>query len=168
MPFTFGIGGDDLERGRDLFLGSAAADVEEVGRLGAIELDDVHGRHGKAGAVDHAADVAVERDIGEVVLGGLDFLLVLFGFVAQFNDVRMAEQRVAVEGHLGVENAQVTVLHHDQRVDFQKAHVLLDEGLVQDREQLHAVLARRAGQFQRVAQLARVRPSRRSPGRSAA
>src|SRR5207248_1992288 len=37
------VGGDDLERRRHLLLGGAAADVEEVGRLGAVELDDVHG-----------------------------------------------------------------------------------------------------------------------------
>jgi hypothetical protein len=49
-----------------------------------VELDDVHRRHGEAGAVDHAADIAVERDIGEIPLGGLDFLGVLFGLVAQF------------------------------------------------------------------------------------
>ena len=60
-------------------------------------------RHGEAGAVDHAADVAVERDVGEVVLGGLDFLLVFFGDVAQRDDVGVAEERVVVEGDLGVE-----------------------------------------------------------------
>jgi hypothetical protein len=38
----------------------AAADIEEVGRLAAVQLDDVHGRHRQAGAVDHAADVAVQ------------------------------------------------------------------------------------------------------------
>ena len=70
-----GIGGDDLERRRDLLLGGAAADVEEVGRRLAVELDDVHGRHGEAGAVDHAADGAVERDVVEIVFRGLDLLV---------------------------------------------------------------------------------------------
>ena len=51
------VGEDDLERGRHLLLGGAAADVEEVGGLRAVELDDVHGGHGEAGAVDHAADL---------------------------------------------------------------------------------------------------------------
>src|SRR5690606_12637968 len=35
------IGGDDLERGRHLLLGGTATNVEEVCRLGAVELDDV-------------------------------------------------------------------------------------------------------------------------------
>src|ERR1700731_3058544 len=52
-----GIGGDDLEGGGDLGLVGAAADVEEVGRRHAVELDDVHRGHGQAGAIDHAADV---------------------------------------------------------------------------------------------------------------
>src|SRR6266702_7690002 len=57
------VGGDDLEGGRDLLLAGAAADIEEVCRRHAVELDDVHRRHGEAGAVDHAADIAVEGDV---------------------------------------------------------------------------------------------------------
>src|ERR1700761_4595291 len=58
-----GIRRDDLESGRSLFLACPAADVEEVRRLHPVKLDDVHGRHGKTGAVDHAADSAFERDV---------------------------------------------------------------------------------------------------------
>ena len=62
------VGEQDAERVRDLLLRGAAADVEEVRRLAAVELDDVHGRHRQAGAVDHAADVAVELDVVEAEL----------------------------------------------------------------------------------------------------
>src|SRR3546814_20857455 len=58
---------DDLERRGDLFLVGAAADVQEIGREGAVQLDDVHRRHREPGAIDHAADVAVELDIGKVI-----------------------------------------------------------------------------------------------------
>src|SRR2546426_4652907 len=54
------IGGEDAERVLDLLRRGAAADVEEVRGRAAGELHDVHRRHGEAGAVDHAADVAVE------------------------------------------------------------------------------------------------------------
>ena len=47
--------------------GRAAADVKEIGRLAAVELDDVHGGHGEAGTVDEAANVAVEFDKVETV-----------------------------------------------------------------------------------------------------
>jgi hypothetical protein len=52
----------------------------------------------------------------------------------------VAEQRVVVERHLGVEHAQAAVLHDDQRVDLEQRHVLFDKRLVEDREQLLAVL----------------------------
>jgi hypothetical protein len=54
------VGQDQLEGLGHALLGGAAADVEEVGRLAAVQLDHVHGRHRQAGAVDHAADVAVQ------------------------------------------------------------------------------------------------------------
>ena len=101
--FDVRVGGDDLERGRHFLRRRAAADVEKIRRLRAIELDDVHGRHGEAGAVDHAADRAVERDIGEIVLRGLDLLGVLLRLVAQRGDLGMPEERVVVEADLGVE-----------------------------------------------------------------
>uniref|UniRef100_A0A0N5A4I4 NAD-specific glutamate dehydrogenase n=1 Tax=Parastrongyloides trichosuri TaxID=131310 RepID=A0A0N5A4I4_PARTI len=133
------VSGDDLEGRRDLVLAGAAADVAEVGGLFAVQLDDVHRRHSQAGAVDHAADVAVQRHVGEIPLRGLDLLGVFFGLIAQGADVFVAVQGVAVEADLGVQNAQMAVFHDDQRVDLEHVHVLLDEGLVQDREQRLAV-----------------------------
>src|SRR5690606_4945399 len=154
--FDARISSDDLEHSRDLLLASATADVTEVCGLCAVELDDVHRRHGKACAVDHAANVAVERNVGEVPFRGLDLLGVFLALVTQLAHVFVAEERVAVERHLGVEDAQAAVFHNDQRVDLKKAHVLLDEGLVEDREQLFAVLCRLAGQSQGFVQLGNV------------
>ena len=73
----------------------------------AVELDDVHGRHGEAGAVDHAADGAVERDVVEIELRGLGLLLVFLVEIAQRDDVGMAVERVVVEADLGVEADQL-------------------------------------------------------------
>ena len=42
-------------------VGRAAADVEEVGRLGAEQLDGVHRGHGQTGTVHQTTDIAVER-----------------------------------------------------------------------------------------------------------
>ena len=72
MPFTFGSLTMILNAAVTFSLRGAAADIEEVGRLAAIELDDVHRRHGEARAIDHAADLAIELDVGEVVLRGFD------------------------------------------------------------------------------------------------
>src|SRR6516162_2233453 len=151
-----GIGGDDLEGRGDLFHGGAAADIEEVCRLHAVELDDVHGRHGKARAVDHAADRAVERDIVEVKFGRLDLLGVFFGRIAQRHHLGMAEQRVVVEGNLGVEDAELALLGDDQRVDLQHRHVLGDEGIVELGGQLLRLLGEVARQVQRLGDRAAV------------
>ena len=78
-----GVLEDDLERRRHALLGGAAADIEEVRGRGAIELDDVHGGHGEARAVHHAADLAVELDVVQRVLGGLGLGRILLVDVAQ-------------------------------------------------------------------------------------
>ena len=125
------VGGDDLEGFGHLLLGRAAAHVEEVGGFGAVELDDVHRGHGEARAVDHAADLAIQRDVVQVELRGGEFLGVFLGLVAQGGDVGLAVHGVAVEAHLGVEAFQLAVGRDDQGVDLQHLHVLLDEGLVE-------------------------------------
>jgi hypothetical protein len=81
-----------------------------------------------------------------VAMASLDLLGVFLGLVAQRLHVLMAEQGVAVEADLGVQHPQMAVGHDDQRIDLQHRHVLVDEGLVEDREQGLAVLRRRAGQ----------------------
>ena len=101
------VGQDQLERDRDPLARRAAADIEKIGRHRAIQLDDVHRRHRQPGAVDHAADIAVELDVAELVLAGLALDRVLLVLVAQRLDLGMAEQRVVVDRHLGVERQQI-------------------------------------------------------------
>ena len=90
------------------------------------------------------------------MLGSFDLFFVFFGLVAQFHDLGVSEQRVAVEGNLGVEHPQMTVLHDDQRIDLQQAHILADEDIVQQREELHAILTRRTVEFEGIAQFRRI------------
>ena len=97
------VGQDEPQRGGDLVGAGAAADVEEVGRLAAGALDEVHRRHRQAGAVDHAADRAVELDEGQPGLAGLLVLGRLLVGVAQLLQPGVAGERRVVEGDLGVE-----------------------------------------------------------------
>ena len=127
MPSTFGSDRMILNAAVTCSLVGAAADVEEVGRRRAVQLDDVHRRHGQAGAVDHAADVAVERDVVQVVLGGLQLLRVLLRLVAQLVQLRVAEQGVVVEADLGIERDDVAGAGDDQRVDLDDRAVERDE-----------------------------------------
>ena len=87
----------------NLLLGCAAAYIKEVGGTAAGVLNDVHGRHGQAGAVHHAGDGAIELDVVERVLAGFHFKRIFFVDVAQRLDVGVAEERVVVEVDLGVE-----------------------------------------------------------------
>src|SRR5690606_39981846 len=92
-PFYVGIREDDLEGGRHPLLGSAPTDIQKVGGVASIELDDVHGRHGQACAIDHAADIAVELDVIELVAPGLQLHGILFVLVTELCNFRMPEKR---------------------------------------------------------------------------
>ena len=67
----------------------------------------------RPGAVDDAADVAVEADIVEIVLSGLRLARILLRRIVHVGDVATAEQRVVVERHLGVEREHPVVLGDD-------------------------------------------------------
>ena len=67
-----------------------AAHVEEIGRLAAVELDEVHRAHGQPGAVDQAADVAVQLHEAQARLARADFRRLLFRQVAQGRQIRDA------------------------------------------------------------------------------
>jgi hypothetical protein len=123
MAFHLLVLQHDLEGFGHLLRGGAAAHVQEVGRLGAEQLDGVHGGHGQAGAVHQAADVAVQRDVGQVELAGFDFGRVFFVEVAQGHDLGVAEQRVAVEVELGVQRGDVALAVAVERVDLDQRRV---------------------------------------------
>src|SRR5690606_28276168 len=108
----------DLERFGDLLGRGAAADVQEVGRLAAEQLDGVHGGHGQAGAIDQAADIAVQLDVGQVELAGFDLGGVFFGQVAVLDDFRMAVQSIGVEVELGIQRDDIALAVAIQGVDF--------------------------------------------------
>jgi hypothetical protein len=101
--------------------GGAAADVEEVRRLGrrrepAVRRDvltgirdDVEGRHDQAGAVADDADVAVELDVVEVLLLGRGLERVGAEGVLEAGVVLVAELGVLVQRHLAVEGHDLPV-----------------------------------------------------------
>ncbi len=135
--FTSGSARRILKAAVTFCLVGAAAHVEEVRRLPARELDHVHGGHGQAGAVHHAADVAVERDVGEVVLLGLGLLGILLVGVAQRGHVLVAEERVVVEVHLGVERQHRPLVGDHQRVHLDERRVGGEARLVEAAREPH-------------------------------
>ena len=97
------VGEDEPHRRRDLVGPRAAADVEEVRGLAAGALHEVHRRHREAGAVDHAADRAVELDERQARRPRLAIGRVLLVQVAQRLELGVARQRGVVERDLRVE-----------------------------------------------------------------
>ncbi|RMY63988.1 hypothetical protein D0862_15331, partial [Hortaea werneckii] len=85
------------------------ADVKEVSRLAAVELDDVHGGHSKTSAVDQAANVAVQLDEVETRLGSLHLVCVLLRDVTPAEDLLLTEVGVVVEVKLGVHAEHLVV-----------------------------------------------------------
>ena len=148
--------GQDQPHGRgDLVVLGAAADVEEVGRLAAGALDQVHGRHRQPGAVDHAADGAFEPDERDALLARRDIDRILLGEVAQQLQVRVAGERRVVDRDLGVQALErfagravgQRVADDGQRVDLHQVGVVVDhrrEDALGDGHEVAQVLAAEA------------------------
>src|SRR5260370_17675504 len=126
--FGCGIGHENAESTLELFGGGAAAEIEKVCGGAASVLDDIHGGHGETSAVNHAGDAAVELDVVEAVLGGFDFERILFIEVAEFAKFLVAEKRVVVKSHLGVEGDEFAFAGEHARIDFEQRGVSIDEG----------------------------------------
>ena len=130
-------------------------------------LDDVHGAHGQASAVDHAADLTIQLDEVQVVLAGIDLLLGLFVEVAEGEDIGVPEQAVVIEADLGVEGSDIARLGDHQGVDLHHGAVLLHEEAVEVLQEDHALLEGVALEAQGEGNLARLEaaePQRRIDG----
>src|SRR5690606_17192865 len=101
------VGQDDLERLGHALFGRAAAHVEEVRRLAAVQVDDVHGTHGQAGTVDHATDVAFQRHVVQFELGSVGFTGVVLRRVVEGLQLRLTVHGVGVDVDLRVQAVQV-------------------------------------------------------------
>ena len=80
----------------------AAADVEEVGRFAAVELDQIHRAHGEAGTVHQAADVAFELDVAKARFAGPQFVRVFFREIAEFG-------KLLLDAFVGTDAAQIEI-----------------------------------------------------------
>src|SRR5450759_2733485 len=65
-----GIVEDQLDGSTDRFVSGTASYVQEVGRLAAVMLHEVHRGHRQTGAIDHAADSAVQPNEVDAELSG--------------------------------------------------------------------------------------------------
>lgn len=135
-----GVAGDELESLTDGLGSGTAADIEEVGGLAAVELDNVHGGHGETGTVDEAANVTVELDKVQAALGSTDLVGVLLGRVAHLENLLLAEVGIVVEAKLGVHAENLVVRSLGEGVDLDLGGVLFAEDGVELLDGLLGVL----------------------------
>ena len=83
-----------------------------------MQLDDIHCAHCQSRAIDHAANIAVERNVIELPLRCMGFALILLGRVMHGLELRLPIQRIRVHYHLGIEAMQIAVIGNHQRVDL--------------------------------------------------
>src|SRR5690606_8291152 len=120
-----GIRSHQREGFRDLLGAGTATNVEKVGWLTTAQFDRVHGRHGEPGAVNYAADRAVELDERDSGCAGLELGRVLFMRIAQLLDRGMAAEGVVVEAHLRIDRKPGAVGSQDQRVDLDEGRIFI-------------------------------------------
>src|SRR5207245_6463208 len=84
-----------------------AAHIEKVGRLAAIELDDVHRGHRQTGAVHQAGDVSVETNVIKTMFRSFDFARIFLSDITQRRDFWMTIKRVIIEVKLRIERQDV-------------------------------------------------------------
>ena len=99
-----------------------------------MQGNGVHRGHGKSGAIDDAADIAIEGDIIQPVRRGLDFLGVFLVEVTQIVHLRLTIEGVAVEFHLRVHREQSAFPGERERIDFDEQGVVVAKTAV---ERLH-------------------------------
>lgn len=128
---NFGVASDQFESLLDGGGGSTATHVEEVGGLATVQLDDVHGSHGKTGTVDKAANVTVQLDEVKTRLRSTDFLRVLLGGVSPRENLLLSVVSVVIKTKLGVHAQDLVVRGLGQRVNLDLGSILLEEDLVQ-------------------------------------
>ena len=92
---------------------------------------DVQRRHHQPRAVTDDAHLAVELDVVEIVLFGLELQRICGIAVFEFRVVGMPEVGVGIEGDLAVQRENLIVGRAHQRVDLHQRGVLLDEDLPQ-------------------------------------
>src|SRR5688572_10757595 len=125
------IGKENLKGLCNFFFGSAAADIQKIRRLATAQLDDIHGRHRQAGAVNHASDITIQGDIGELKLACFDFARVLLVQITQRDDIFMPIERIAIEVHLCVQCHDLTLFSYDDRVYLSDRTIGIVKGAIQ-------------------------------------
>lgn len=135
--FDLGVFVKKLEGLGELLTLGAATDVQEVGGLTAVELDDVHRGHGESSTVDEAADVSTDMDVVQVKVFGVLLTGVILSLIFLSGEIFLTEQGVRVNRDLAVGSQDLVVFGEDEGVDLDKVAVALHKAFIDLGEHLH-------------------------------
>ncbi|RUS82655.1 hypothetical protein EGW08_009558, partial [Elysia chlorotica] len=95
---------EQLERIEDLLLRDSATHVQEVGWGAAVQMDDIHSRHGQASAVhwEEWDNVSIHTDVVEIVFGGFHLTRVTFSHVVHGKHWFLSELSIVIKVDFGV------------------------------------------------------------------
>ena len=114
----------------------AAAHIQEIGRISACDLDDVHGRHRQSGAIHHASDISIQANVIDAVSGSLDFERILLIEIAQRQQVFMPVNGIVVKIHFGIQRIEFVRLGQQEWIDLYQRSVDSLECAVKRRDDL--------------------------------
>ncbi len=115
---------NDLKPLLNHFFAGPPSYIEEVRRFGACQFDDVHGGHGKPGAVHHGAYVAVQTNVVDIVLLGLGIQGIFLPGIIQGLHLLLPDQPVVIKGDLAVYGKGLSFFGEDKRIDLREGAVL--------------------------------------------
>ncbi len=113
-------------------------------------------------AVDYKPYIAIERDIVEVAVLHRDFDRLAFGGFPQRHQFRVPEQRIVVDGDLGIYRHETARLDHGERVDLDQGGIQFQKDLPQSVEKLDERRDQTRGEPQACAQTGSCRLVERS------
>lgn len=112
----------------------SSSDIQEVGRLSTLNLDNVHSGHGQTGSIDHASDVAIQSNIVQTSLDGLVLVGVdVFGsegVLLQVDKFLLSELSVVVNVDFGINTVDLVFRVDCPWVDLDLSGVTVGEKLV--------------------------------------
>mmetsp|Transcript_29785 Transcript_29785/g.40920 ORF Transcript_29785/g.40920 Transcript_29785/m.40920 type:complete len:205 (-) Transcript_29785:649-1263(-) len=115
----------------DLALSGTTAYIQEVRRVAPFELDDVHSGHRETRSIHHAANVASEADVVQVVLGCLHLSRILLRAVSKLKHRSLSELRVIIEVDLGIAHHYFAIRCLCERIHLHERAVVGSEHLVE-------------------------------------
>jgi len=128
--FDFRIVIEKLEGFSELFALSTATDIEEVGGLTSVELDDIHGGHSETSTIDEATDVAANVNVVQIEVFGVCFPWVVLSLILLSGKILLTEEGVGVDGDLAVSGKHLAFLGQHKWVDLDHIGVFGHEALI--------------------------------------